>query len=65
MAKHHLLSISIPFICQFVFVTLQRMQASSILGQLVAMGFTTFCLAPSVQNPPPLPSIDLFQAIGS
>jgi hypothetical protein len=41
------------------------MQASSILGQMVAMGLTTFCLAPLGQNPPPLPTIDLLQAIGS
>jgi hypothetical protein len=41
------------------------MQASSILGQMVAMGLTTFCLATWGPNPPLLPSIDLFQAIGS
>jgi hypothetical protein len=41
------------------------MQASSILGQIVAMGLTTFHLSRLGQNPPPLPSSDLFQAIGS
>lgn len=41
------------------------MQASSILGQIVAMGLTNFHLVPLGQNPLPLPSIDLFQAIGS
>ncbi len=51
------------FFHQKVSITLQRMQASSILSRMVAMGLVTSQLPP-LQNTPPITVANLLQAIG-
>ncbi len=57
------LSTLVIFLCQKILITLQRMQVSSILSRVVAVGLTTSQLPP-LQSTPPITTADLLQAIG-
>jgi hypothetical protein len=56
------LSTLVTFLCQKVAITLQRMQTSSILSQVIVVSLTISQLPP-LQNTPPITTIDLLQAI--
>jgi len=42
----------VTFLCQGISITLQKMQASSILSQAIAIGLTTSHLPPFQDTPP-------------
>jgi hypothetical protein len=56
------LSTLVTFLHQKVLITLQKMQTSFILSQMIAVGLTTFRLPP-LQNTPPITTTNLLQAI--
>jgi hypothetical protein len=56
------LSFLVTFICQKVSITLQKMQASSILNRAVVVDVATSQL-PSLQNTPPITTVDLLQVV--
>jgi len=47
-------SVLVTFLCQKISITLQRMQTSSILSRVIAIGLATSWL-PHLQNAPPIP----------
>jgi hypothetical protein len=57
------LFVLVTFLCQRISITLQKMQASSILNQVIAVGLITSQLPP-FQNVPPIATIDLLQVVG-
>ncbi len=56
------LSTLVIFLRQKVSITLQKMQASSILSWVVAINLTTSRLPP-LQDTPPITMVDLLQAV--
>jgi len=56
------LSTLVNFLCQKVSITLQKMQASSILSQAIVVGIITSRLSP-LQDTPPITSADLLQVV--
>jgi len=57
------LSIFVTFLHQKVLITLQRMQASSILSRAIVVSLTISQLPP-LQNTPPITTTNLLQAVG-
>ncbi len=53
----------VTFFCQKVLITLQKMQASSILSWVVVVGLTTSWLSP-LQDTPPITIVNLLQFVG-
>jgi hypothetical protein len=56
------LSTVVTFFRQKISITLQRMQAFSILNQTIAVGLATSRLSP-LQYTPPITIVDLLQAV--
>jgi hypothetical protein len=52
----------VTFLLQKVLITLQKMQVSSILNRVIAIGLATSQLPP-LQNTPPITTVDLLQVI--
>jgi len=57
------LFVLVTFLHQKITITLQRMQGSSILSWMIAIGLATSSLPP-LQNTLPITMADLLQAIG-
>ncbi len=57
------LSTLVTFFCQKVLITLQRMQTSSILSQMIVVGLA-ISRFPPLQNTPPITTVNLLQAVG-
>jgi hypothetical protein len=57
------LFILVTFLWQKISITLQRLQASSILSQAIAVGLATSKLPP-IEDTFPISTIDLLQAVG-
>jgi hypothetical protein len=58
----HLFTLGI-FLCQKISITLQRMQASSIISRVIAVNLVIPQLPQTFQNTPPITMADLLQIV--